>query len=514
MSSPSTRDLRSLRSMVNVMLAVAGVVLVLTVAAGTVSYRALVDAREELVDQLDTAVTWAARLHAATSDQQSGVRGYSFTGDPDFMEPWLRGRELSDDALEQLRTHLVEHPDLSNQVDEVDRELTDWQERFAEVAVAAADRGERTTSEDYAVGRVELAQVRTLLDRLEGDLDDLRAEQREELSDASSRLVLTLVVVLAALASLIVAVGLGLRRAVLDPVDRMVDDAGRIAMGELDHVPSQVGLRELAELGRSLDHVRAALVAQLREVEEREADLARSNAELEQFAYVASHDLQEPLRKVASFCQMLERRYKGQLDERADTYISFAVDGAQRMQDLINDLLAFSRVGRTTDRFEQVELDEVLDTALRNLSSAIEDAGAEVRRGALPAVVGDRTLLVALFQNLVGNGIKFRGSEAPLITIDAVERGDEVELVVSDNGIGIPEEYRDRIFVIFQRLHGREEYPGTGIGLSLCRKIVEFHGGRIEVADDHEGPGTTIRFTLRRDLSLDAAHLPQKATST
>jgi signal transduction histidine kinase len=513
-SAQDPGDLRSLRSLVNVVLAVTSIVVVLGAIAGAVSYQAMVVARGELADELDPAVQAAARLHAAASDQQSGVRGFSFTADPEFMEPWVTGREDAQEAIDQLRRLLEGRRDLLAQVDEVARQLREWQQEFAEVAIERAEQGQRTSREGYAVGRSELTEVRDALAVLEDDLAERRAVQRAGLDDASVRLALVLLIVLVALVALVAAVWLGLRRAVLAPVDQMVDDAGRIAVGDLDHVPQQVGLRELAELGRSLDHVRDALVTQLREVERREADLARSNAELEQFAYVASHDLQEPLRKVASFCQMLERRYKGQLDERADTYISFAVDGATRMQDLINDLLAFSRVGRTTDRFDEVDLQDVFDAALRNLSSAIEDAGAEVRQDPLPTMVGDRSLLVALFQNLVGNGIKFRGVDPPCIEVRAVDRGDEVELTVSDNGIGIPEEYRDRIFVIFQRLHGREEYPGTGIGLSLCRKIVEFHGGRIEVADDDRAAGTTIRFTLRRDLSRDAANGPQKAITT
>ncbi|HLU40826.1 MAG TPA: ATP-binding protein [Microthrixaceae bacterium] len=493
---------RSLRSLVQAILVGSALVLVASVVAGAWSYLSMVQARQRLADHVDPALTSAMRLRAATGDQQSGARGYSFTGDEDFIEPWIRGREEADEALRDLRRLLEDHPEILDELDEVEAALRVWQTDWAERSIDNARRGERTSRADYADGRVRFTELREQLDEVVGQLRELRRDARAALDDASSRLVVTLGLVLATLAFLIVAVAVGLRRLVLRPIERVVDDAGRIAMGDLDHVPAHIGAEELAELGRSLDHVRAALVAQLREVEAREAELTRSNAELEQFAYVASHDLQEPLRKVASFCQMLQRRYHGQLDERADTYIEYAVDGARRMQELINDLLTFSRVGRTTNRFELVELDAVLDTALRNLSAVIDESGATIERQPLPAVAGDRALLVALFQNLVGNGIKFRGEEPPVVRVSVADDGEgNWEVCVSDNGIGIPEEYRDRVFVIFQRLHGRDEYPGTGIGLSLCRKIVEFHGGRIDVADHHDGPGTSIRFTLPQDLS-------------
>lgn len=503
---------RSLRSVVNACLVVAATVLIVSLLAGAWSFSNMTRARQDLVDDLDPSVAAAARLLASTGDQQSGVRGFTLTGEPDFLEPWNRGRAMAAHELDVLRRELVHHPPELRTVEGIEERLAAWQRGFAEPMIELASGGGQPTLDAYRQSRVAFEDMRSEIDQLVGELGRLRSESRGDLEDASRRLGLTLVVVGAVLAGLIAAVAVGLRRYVLGPVDDMVDDASRITAGELDHVPSISGLAELAELGRSLDHVRVELVEQIREIEAREVELTRSNSELEQFAYVASHDLQEPLRKVASFCQMLERRYKGQLDERADTYIAFAVDGATRMQELINDLLSFSRVGRTTERFEAVDLDEVLDAAVKNLESAIEDSGGTVLRAPLPTVHGDRSLLIALFQNLIGNGLKFRGADRPVIDIGVAEHDDEVEITVADNGIGIPPEYRDRIFVIFQRLHSREEYPGTGIGLSLCRKIVEFHGGRIEV-DDVEGPGTTIRFTLHREASSDAAAPPQKVTT-
>ena len=231
-------------------------------------------------------------------------------------------------------------------------------------------------------------------------------------------------------------------------------------------------------------------------------ELTRSNTELEQFAYVASHDLQEPLRKVTSFVQLLQQRYEGQLDERADQYIEFAVDGAKRMQVLINDLLAFSRVGRTTERFADIELGAALSGALANLNDVIEETRAEVIRGPMPLVRGDESLLVSLWQNLVGNAIKFRSDKPPIVTIDVVRSGDEWVCSVSDNGLGIEPRFAEKIFVIFQRLHSRESYSGTGIGLALSKKIVEFHGGRIWLDDNHHA-GTRMCFTLPvRDLEV------------
>jgi PAS domain S-box-containing protein len=224
-------------------------------------------------------------------------------------------------------------------------------------------------------------------------------------------------------------------------------------------------------------------------------ELARSNLDLEQFAYVASHDLQEPLRAVAGCAQVLARRYEGKLDDRADELIAHTVDGVSRMQGLINDLLAYSRIGTRGAAFETTDVGFALDRAVANLEAAIAESEAVVARDELPVVQADASQLTQLFQNLVGNAIKFRGAQTPRIHVGAHRTNGTWVLSVRDNGIGLEAEYFDRIFVIFQRLHTRAEYPGTGIGLAVCKKIVERHGGKIWV-ESEPGRGTTFFFTI------------------
>lgn len=224
-------------------------------------------------------------------------------------------------------------------------------------------------------------------------------------------------------------------------------------------------------------------------------NLTRSNIELEQFAYVASHDLQEPLRMVSSYMSLLEQRYKDKLDTDASEFIGYAVDGAKRMQTLINDLLSYSRVGTRGKPFAPIPLDRVLNQVLENLQISIQENKATITYGSLPTVMADESQMVQLFQNLIGNAIKFKSDNNPKVNISANQKEKEWVISVRDNGIGIDPQYAERIFIIFQRLHSRTEYPGTGIGLAVCRKIVERHGGKIWIESKPE-QGATFYFTI------------------
>jgi light-regulated signal transduction histidine kinase (bacteriophytochrome) len=224
-------------------------------------------------------------------------------------------------------------------------------------------------------------------------------------------------------------------------------------------------------------------------------ELSRSNRDLKAFAHAAAHDLQEPIRMVASYTQLLAERYRGKLDENADKYIAYAVDGAVRMQTLIQDLLAFSRLDGNLVGQTHADCNAVVDEALQNLRAMVESSGAMVKCGVLPSVCAHRSQLVQLFQNLIGNAIKFRGKDVPVIRIWAEQLDGMAVFAVADNGIGIASEDLQRIFVIFQRLHTRQEYGGTGVGLAICSRIVERHGGRVW-AESTVGNGSTFRFTL------------------
>ena len=250
---------------------------------------------------------------------------------------------------------------------------------------------------------------------------------------------------------------------------------------------------ELRTLNRELE----------RRVQERTAELARSNAELEQFASVVSHDLQEPLRMVTSYTALLAKRYHGQLDADADEFIGYVVDGVARMRQLITDLLAYSRVNARGQQMTATGCESVLTRALENLAVAVAESNAQVSHDPLPTLDADATQLVQLFQNLIGNAIKFRSEQPPVIHISATLQDHHWLFAVRDNGIGISPQYGERIFEIFQRLHTRERYPGTGIGLAICKKIVERHGGRIWV-ESQLGSGSTFYFTLLERQALAA----------
>jgi PAS domain S-box-containing protein len=239
-------------------------------------------------------------------------------------------------------------------------------------------------------------------------------------------------------------------------------------------------------------------------------DLARSNKDLEHFAYLASHDLQEPLRKIRSFTELLARRYQGKLDAEADTFIGYVVDGVRRLQQLIDDLLAYSRAGRAEMPKDAVHVGELVQQVLRDLERPIKESGAQIDIGEMPVVHGSRTMLRQVFQNLVSNAAKFRSDQSLRIRVWAERDSAGWRFGVSDNGIGIPPEAFDRIFLVFQRLHTRQEYPGTGIGLSVCKRIVERHGGKIWVVSA-QGRGSIFFFTIP---DLDATPFAELETST
>jgi len=254
------------------------------------------------------------------------------------------------------------------------------------------------------------------------------------------------------------------------------------------------------ELRKYREHLEELVEQRTEELKKISAELARSNADLQQFAYVASHDLQEPLQVIKGFLVLFERRYKDKLDEKAHEFITFTIEGAKRMQELIKDLLEYSRVGTKSKEFKPTDCSLILDRAIFNLKVAIDESGAEVTHDNLPTVMANAVQLTSLFQNLISNAIKFRGAEALRVHISAeregAEReGDEWLFSVRDNGIGIDPEFADMIFAVFQRLHSSDKFPGTGIGLAICKKIVELHGGRIWVESKPE-KGATFYFTI------------------
>ena len=298
---------------------------------------------------------------------------------------------------------------------------------------------------------------------------------------------------------------ISINRALMVPI---IHDGEVIGLIELANKNTDYGEKDIKRVEAIADYMAPILNVKLQrdrherarkraedELNQTLVELKRSNKELEQFAYVASHDLQEPLRMVSSYVQLLERRYKEKLDDDAKDFIGFAVDGADRMKQLVDDLLVFSRVGTMGKELTPVDSTKIAKDAVANLKAAIDEAGAKVTVETLPPVMADETQFVQLFQNLVANALKFRGKQAPEIRISAEIKGGDCEFCVSDNGIGIEPKFSDRIFVIFQRLHGRTEYKGTGIGLAVSKKIVERHGGKIWV-ESEPGKGSTFFFTI------------------
>ena len=481
-----------------------GIVLVAAIVIGAVTLSTLSTSRADVAQKIDPAALHGSQLYASMLDQETGVRGYLLSGQRPFLAPYTAG--VADQAVQvaALRPLVAGIPGAQHDLSSALSRIAAWRSSYAEPAIrTVAATGKPLPGGNVALGKAEFDSVRAPLAAFQAALAGQRELAVAQLDSSASDLDTIGIASAVALLLVIAALGVGLRTAATTPLTRLAGDVRRVAGGDFDHEVDPSGPREVHTLAVDVNQMRQRILRELSAVqtanvalEARAQELERSNAELEQFAYVASHDLQEPLRKVASFCQLLQRRYIGQLDARADQYIDFAVDGARRMQALIDDLLAFSRVGRFDRDAALVSCASALSQARVNLTSEIRKSGAVFETSELPAVRAEFSLLTSLFQNLISNAIKFRGDRSPVIQVSVTQRDDGFWLFsVADNGIGIEPEYADRIFVIFQRLHDRATYAGTGIGLSMCRKIVEHYGGKIWLDTEHQD-GAKFMFTL------------------
>jgi signal transduction histidine kinase len=498
----------------------AGAVVILLIVASIVLLIQLRSHQHQVINRYFTAVNISNDRFIDEIDAETATRGYALTGDPTTLQPF-RTAESAEFATQLDRMTQLVGDDRAAQASL--RAWTSaydaWTQDVARPLLAQVRRhgGDSVTATQVLNGKARFDANRAAFSRFSNVLVAKRNAASNALQLRTTLLFVAVLVATLGIALSGVGLWLALRRWVLTPLTALGNETRLVSSGSFEHPVAVGGPREIVSLAGDVEDMRREIVLQLAAVERGRAvieqarldleaqaeDLARSNRDLEQFAYVASHDLQEPLRKVASFCQMLERRYAGQLDARADQYIAFAVDGAKRMQQLINDLLAFSRVGRSPDTMTDVDLQACLDSAMLNLAASIAATNAVVTSDPLPRVHGERGLLVQLLQNLIGNAIKFHGDIPPVVHIGATRRDDEWEFACSDNGIGIEPQYAERIFVIFQRLHGKEEFTGTGIGLALCKRIVEHHGGQIWL--DTETPvGTTFRWTIPTSAATSA----------
>ncbi|MEO8888089.1 MAG: ATP-binding protein [Jatrophihabitantaceae bacterium] len=489
----------SLRRRVGVGFGTFAALLAVLMAAVVISLVGFVQKGNDVVYRWAPAASANQQVLTDLLDQETGVRGYVLGNNATFLQPFEQSSvQLAADE-KRLAGLISAYPGLKDTFRQLQQSAQRWHDDVAVPLIAlvnAKDPSARTLVDDPA-SKTRFDLIRTNSGALASAIDRVAA------TAINDRRHLLIAVIIALSTSLVLLVGAGvlgwrgLHRQVLRPVEALAVQTREVAEGDNRQVIVPSGPPEFRDLGADVDTMRRRIAEELERIARSGEELARSNADLEQFAYVASHDLSEPLRKVANFCQLLERQYGDQLDDKAHQYIAFAVDGAKRMQALIADLLTLSRVGRSTEQFVAVDTNETLVRAMATLEDKIADSGGGVGHSDLPTVMGDPSLLTSLFENLIGNAIKYHGERPPLVVVTAVSNREEHTwtFAVKDNGIGIDPHYADRIFAIFQRLHLRDEYPGTGIGLSLCRKIVEFHRGRIWL-DTSVTSGATFRFTL------------------
>jgi signal transduction histidine kinase len=421
-----------------------------TMLVGAIAYSVIANIRT------DARIANTTRLDLQTIlvlvvDEETSVRGYAATGARLFLEPYDAAHREYPEVVARLNAASLT-PNLSSIQDDLEG-LRSSHDRWEKDVAIPIVTGKSPQNSDARVRR-----GKAVMDRVRAHIAEARLEVDAVANRLSNEVQEAIIVSITAIVLMTIVLGI-------------------------------VAIR--------FEHARLGEEQRLREqVDERNAALERSNQSLREFAYVASHDLQEPLRTIASFTELLQKRYGGRLDADADEFIGFVVDGAKRMQQLIDDILEYSRVATHGKPLVPVDLDAIARRSVANLRAAIEERGAEVNVGPLPRVLGDEIQLGQLLQNLVGNALKYNRSTRPRVDVDArrVGRGGW-SIAVSDNGIGIAPEYHERIFRIFSRLHTRGEYGGTGIGLAICKRIVDRHGGRMTV-DSEEGKGASFAFTL------------------
>ena len=459
-----------------------GTALTLLICVGVLSYWSVVQnaTERQWVNHTHLVLEKLDSLSANLIDAETGERGYVLTGQESYLEPYDGAANRVRENSKDLRELTADNPLQQGALDRLEPVIA---ARFAilQRGIEIRRQGGLAGGADFTAegsGKREMDQARMEIAAMRQEEDHLLTQRSLGVERTSSRTRVVIVTGNALAFLFLFLAGVVVQR----------------EMGRRKHAEDKI--RSLnADLERRVDE-------RTGELAERMKDLARSNSELQQFAYVASHDLQEPLRMVASFTQLLGRRYREKLDDDARDFINYAVDGATRMQTLITDLLSYSRVGTQGKPLESTRCDEVLDRVLNNnLRLAIKESGVSITRDPLPTVLADPLQLGQLFQNLIANAIKFRSNDSPSVHISVERRGGDWEIAVRDNGIGISREHADRIFVIFQRLHTKTEYPGTGIGLAICKKIAERQGGRIWV-EPTPGGGSTFRFTIpAREIS-------------
>lgn len=464
-------------SIENKTIAMLGLASIILVTLNLLLYWSFIKQKDtaERVNQSWNKLQGLEAVLSTVKDAETGQRGYLLTGQELYLKPYNLAVQTIEEQLTNIQNYPVDHSKQQHQSSQIEQIV-----RQKLIELKATIELKKKQDSEAAIQLVLTNQGKELMDQLRRLIHQMEKEETAQLQswlktkeEESQR------------GQLIFSGGIVLNLIVFYLV------YSAIAQETHDRRKAENSLQQLNQ------ELEVRVQERTAELTEANTNLLHSNRELEQFAYVASHDLQEPLRAVNSYAQLLARKYEGNLDDKADKYLGYIREGATRMQQLITDLLELSRVGTRGRALQPTPCEPVLCRVLEHLQVAIAQSNAIITHDPLPIVMGDETQLIQLFQNLISNAIKFRREQPPQVHICAVQQNNEWVFSVRDNGIGIEAEYFDRIFLIFQRLHGRSEYPGTGIGLAVCKKIVERHGGRIWV-ESVPDEGTAFYFSLNR----------------